>query len=157
MAKFVFRLESVLRQRRWEQQQAQRALAERQAQLTALEQDLRAMNGQVQTANQDMRDNRLRGQLDLSFLTAHRRFLAAMQRGAVEVMQRMVLAQRQVADAQAVLAEASVRCKAIEKLRERQFERWRAEQDRLEMIRLDEIGMQLSYQNLTAETTERGA
>lgn len=148
MARFVFRLESVLRQRRWDEQQLQRDLALRQAHLSELQRRLQHLNQQVQTANQDMRDNRLTGRLDLGFLTAHRRFLAAMQRGAIEIMRRMTIATRQVSEAQAAVAEAAKRRKTLEKLREKKFARWRAEQSRREVMRLDEVGMQLAYQDL---------
>lgn len=151
MARFVFRLETVLKQRRWEQQQRQRDLALREAHLHDLQQALKRLNAQVQSANTDMRENRLVGLLDLCFLAAHRRFLAAMQRGGMEVMQRIAIAQKQAADAQAALAEAAKRCKAIEKLKEKHLERGCAEQKRREMIELDEIGMQIGYANVARE------
>ena len=39
--------------------------------------------------------------------------------------------------------------KVMEKLRERQYQRWRAELSRRELAEMDEIGMQLAYQNLS--------
>jgi flagellar FliJ protein len=151
MAKFVFRLEGVLKQRRFEERQRQRELALRQAHLSELQLRLKQLNDEVQDANRDMRDNRLTGKIDLAFLAAHRRFLAAMQRGAVEIVQRMALAQKQVDEAMAQLAEAAKARKAIEKLREKQFERWKADQDRRETNELDEVSMQLAYRNLADE------
>ncbi len=144
MPRFVFRLESVLRQRRWEEQQLQRDFALRQAQLTELQRRLKSNGEQVRNANEEMRANRLVGELDLSFLAAHRRFLAAMQRGAVELMQRMAIASRQVEEARLTLSESAKRRRAVEKLREKHFARWRADQNRREVIELDEIGVQMS-------------
>lgn len=144
MAKFAFSLEAVLKQRRWEEQQRQRDFWQRQAQLTELQHRLKRNGEQVQTANDEMRTNRLTGELDLSFLAAHRRFLAAMQRAAIELVQRMAIAARQVEEARTALAEAAKRRKAIEKLRERHLAQWRAQQKRREVIELDEIGMQMS-------------
>jgi flagellar export protein FliJ len=151
MARFVFRLESVLRHRRREQQQRQRDLAVCEARLAQLKQALARLGEQTQLANEDLRANRLVGRIDLSFLSAHRRFLAAMQRGALEITQRIAVAAKQVADAQAALAEAARRCKTIEKLRERHVERWRTEQSRRELSALDEVGMQIAYRNLSEE------
>jgi flagellar export protein FliJ len=54
-----------------------------------------------------------------------------------------------VDEARAQLAEAAKQRKIIEKLREQQFERWKADQAKRELAQLDEIGMQLAYQNLT--------
>jgi flagellar FliJ protein len=151
MPRFVFRLETVLKQRRWEEQQRLHELAVRQAHNQKIEQQLRHLEKQVGEANDDMRANRLTGPIDLSFLAAHRRFLAAMQRGAVELMQRLTLGNRQVAEAQAVVTEAAKRRKVLEKLQEKQFERWRAEQDRREVAQLDEVGTQRAYQDLMQE------
>ena len=149
MAKFVFKLAGVLKQRLHVERQRQRDLAERHAHLTSLQQQLKQLNDRVQTTNDDVRNNHLTGSLDMSFLAAHRRFLAAMQRGAVEIVQRMAVAQRQVDEALAALAEAAKQRKAIEKLREKQFECWRAEQDRKEVAELDEVSMQISYHDMT--------
>jgi flagellar FliJ protein len=147
MATFVFRLAGVLKQRLHAERQRQRELAERQAHLASLQQRLKELNDRVKQTNDDVRDKHLTGPLDMSFLAAHRRFLAAMQRGAVEIAQRMALAQKQVNEALAQLAEASKRRKIIEKLREKQFERWKAEQDRKEVAELDEVAMQMSHHN----------
>jgi flagellar export protein FliJ len=53
--------------------------------------------------------------------------------------------------AQAALAEAAKQRKIIEKLKEKSFERWRAEQARKEMMEADEIAMQMSYRNAVEE------
>jgi flagellar protein FliJ len=149
MARFVFKLEGMLRQREHAEQQAQRELAVKQRALVELQGHLQQLQEAVQTANTDVRQNRLVGRLDMSFLAAHRRFLTGMQRQAMGLVQRMTIAQRSVDDARAALAEAAKQRKVIEKLREKQLERWRAEQSRRELAELDEIGMQLAYQNLT--------
>lgn len=149
MARFVFKLEGVLRQRELMEQAKQRELALKQRQYVELEGALQQLQSAVQMANQDVRENRLVGRLDMSFLAAHRRFLSGMQRRAVELVQRLALAQRGVADARAELAEAAKQRKVMEKLREKQFARWRAEQERRELAQLDEVGMQLAYQNLS--------
>jgi flagellar FliJ protein len=149
VAKFVFKLASVLKQRLHVERQRQRDLAERQAHLSSLQLQLKQLNERVSATNEDVRNNHLTGKLDMGFLAAHRRFVAAMQRGALEIVQRMAVAQKQVDEALAALAEAAKQRKAIEKLRERQFERWRAEQDRKEVAELDEVAMQMSYHDVT--------
>jgi flagellar protein FliJ len=157
MARFVFKLAGVLKQRLHVERQRQRDLAERHAHLGQLQQQLRQLNERVQATNDDVRSNRLTGTLDMSFLAAHRRFLAAMQRGAVEVVQRMAVAQRQVDEALAALAEAAKQRKVIEKLREKQLERWRAEQDRREAADLDEVSMQISYHDMAQAQAQHDA
>src|SRR5262245_54016690 len=152
MAKFEFKLEGVLRQRKHVEQQKQRELALKQRQLVEMQAELQQLQAKVQQANDDVRQNRLVGRLDMQFLAAHRRFLAGIQRQGVAIAQKMALAQRAVDDARAALAEAARQRKVIEKLREKQLQRWRADIERRELAELDEIGMQLAYQNLKDES-----
>src|SRR3954453_11150858 len=105
MARFIFKLEGVLRQRKHVEQEKQRELAAKQTHLVELQNTLQGMQQSVAGSNDDVRKNRLVGRLDMAFLAAHRRFLAGMQRQALGVMQRIVLAQRAVDEARAQLAE----------------------------------------------------
>ena len=147
MAKFVFKLEGVLRQRKHVEEQRQRELAVIRGEMAQLEAELNALNAQVTAASIDVRDNRLIGKLDMSFLAAHRRFLLAMQRRGLTMMQKMALVQRQIEEAQANLAEAAKQRKIIEKLREKQHQRWLEESSRKEQALMDEISMQMSFRN----------
>ena len=156
MAKFVFKLEGVLRQREQVEQEKQRILAARQSQLVELQNMLLQIQREVSASNDDIRQNHLVGRLNMEFLAAHRRFLTGMQRQAMGAIQKMQLAQRAVDEARAALAEAAKERKAIEKLREKQLERWQSEQNRRELAEMDEIGMQLAYQALT-EGSERAS
>ncbi len=144
MARFIFKLQAVARQRELIEQQKQRALGGLRMQMGALEARLRALDGQMRAVNEDLRTNHLRGPLDVSYLAAHRRYVLATQRQGIALAQQMGALQRQIEQAQAELAEAAKNRKAIEKLREKQFERWKAEQDRKEMADLDEVGQQMA-------------
>lgn len=145
MARFVFNLEAVLRQRSHIEKEKQRELALIQRQMTDLQTELRALNGSVQTATDDVRDNRLVGKLDMQFLAAHRRFMAATQRKGTEIVQRMALVQKQVDEAQRALAEAAKNRKAMEKLKEKAHERFKAAQAQKEFLAADELNTQMSY------------
>src|SRR4051812_30050837 len=100
MARFVFQLEGVLQHRTQLERQKMRAVAEARAQMTALEAELRAMDEAVQEAAKQVRDNHLTGVLDMSFLAAHRRFMNASQRQAMEVVQRLAKAKVHFDEAQ---------------------------------------------------------
>jgi flagellar FliJ protein len=155
MPKFVFQLDGVLRQRKFVEQQKQREHAERQAVLVKMEAELRGLNEQVQLTNDQVRQNHLVGMLDMNFLAAHRRFLIAMQRQALALVQKMAQQKQKVEEARIDLAEAAKQRKVIEKLREKHFERWRAALAHRELTEQDEIGMQLSYWNsIDAEDAE---
>ncbi len=143
MARFVFKLQGVLRQRELIERQRQREMAELQGQMTLLEQALRDLNGSVQTSTDDLRANHLTGKLDMNFLAAHRRYLVAMQRQGMELAQRMALLQRQMNESREQLAEAAKQRKVMEKLREKQLERWKVEESRRELAEMDEVAMLL--------------
>lgn len=151
MARFVFKLEAVLRQRQQIEQQKLRDLAVRQQALVALQQDLLALQSQAQTATQDLRENRLVGPINLSYLSSHRRFMMSMGRQAAALAQKISQAQKQVDEARLVLAEAAKNRKAIEKLKEKHHEGWRQEQAKKEGALLDEVGMQLAFENFAED------
>jgi len=145
MARFTFKLDGVLRQRKHVERQRQRQVAVAQAELTTLESELRAVEGMQAAATTDLRDNRLVGRIDLSFLAAHRRFMIATQRKGMAVVQKIAVAQQKVDTARTALADAAKGRKAIETLREKRFDEWRRDEEKKEADLLDEVGMQLSY------------
>jgi flagellar FliJ protein len=153
MAKFIFKLESLLKQRKREEQECQRLLAEQAAVVNAAEEAVRRINQTVQDGHDNVRRH-LMGKLDMGFLTAHRRFMGAMQRQVAELMQKVVVAKNRMEEARTRLAEAARRHKAIQKLREKQFDRWRTDQARWEAAQSDEIGNQLAYHNLLLERVD---
>lgn len=154
MPKFVFHLEGLLRQRKTVMEQRQRELALVQQQMTALDAQLRALDASMRATERDMRENRLIGKLDLAFLAAHRRYAIDMQRRAVAIARKMADVQVLIDQAKRNLLEATKQKKIVEKLRERQFERWREALNRREAAEIDEIGMQLSHFDL-AESNAR--
>jgi flagellar export protein FliJ len=145
MAQFIFHLEGVLRHRKNIEHEKQRELAVVQAKMTALELQLRALDAEVKSSNDDVRQNQLTGRLDLSFLAAHRRYLASTQRRAIELAQQMAVVQRQLDLARQAVASAARDRKVLEKLRENQHAVWRDELKRKELAEQDEAAMQMSY------------
>ena len=157
MPKFKFQLEGVLRQRKQVERQKQRELAVVQAELNQLTAQLKDLESNTQTATQDLRTNRLTGVLDMTFIAAHRRFMIAVQRQGMQLVQKMALVQQKIDAARLQLFEAAKGRKIIEKLREKQFERWKQEIGRKELAELDEVSMQLSYwHGVDDEETEVG-
>src|SRR5215212_2764963 len=148
MAKFVFRLEPVLKQRKREERDKQRELAVRELVVVNLQIELKRLDDALRSASDDLRNNHLTGSIDMSFLTAHRRFLLSMQRQGRGVVQQIAAAQVQVDDARRKLAEAAKQRKVIERLRERHLLRWREDLARREQAEMDEIGTQIGYANL---------
>jgi len=149
MARFIFKLEGVLRQRKHVEQEKMRALATCLKHQTECDAELKRLNDSVQQTNDDVRRNHLTGVLDMDFLAAHRRFMNAMQRQALAIAQKIALAQQRVNEARLALAEAAKQRKVMEKLREKHHERWRAEESMKEMRELDEIGVQIAFEAMT--------
>lgn len=148
MPKFVFPLEAVLSHRTLAERERLRALALAQGEMTRLQQELTALNDSLRGIAQDMKQNHLIGTLDVNYLAAHRRYTVATQRRGNQLVQDMARQQRKVDEAQRLLAEAAKDRKVIEKLRERQLERWKAEVTRKEQADADEVGAQFGYRSM---------
>jgi flagellar FliJ protein len=148
MARFKFQLEGVLEHRRNVEEEKQRALAKVSGEMHRLENELRELDRLAMGATADLRENRLVGRLDMSFLAAHRRFTGSVQRRAIALAQKMALVQREIEKARGALAEAAKQRKIIEKLRERQLSRWQEQRKRAENDEMDDIGMQLAFRQL---------
>ena len=91
-----------------------------------------------------MKSGHLTGTIDVNYLAAHRRYTVAMQRAGQVLVQDLARQQRKVDDARRLLAEAAKERKVLQKLEERQRERWAAEVRRKELAELDEVGLQLA-------------
>jgi len=148
MAKFVFKLEGVLRQRKHVEQEKMRVLATCLKHQADCEAELSHLDDSVRRTTDDLRQNHLTGVLDMGFLAAHRRYMIAMQRQAISIAQKIAAAQQRVTEARLALAEAAKQRKVMEKLREKHHERWRADQAAKEFRELDEIGVQLAVNAL---------
>jgi flagellar export protein FliJ len=140
MKRFVFRLATLLRireaerdERRAQLADAFRVEAELQKQMTELEGELAAAR-RAHTADV--------GLVDVD------RMLAAQRYGLVLEMDRRRLAEQQATVAQevetrrAALVEADREVRVLERLRETQHDRWRAEAEKQQMKLLDEVASQ---------------
>lgn len=144
MAQFKFKLSPVLRQREIIEREKQRDYALALAAVKELQDQLTALNQTTQSANDDLRTNRLLGPIDVNFITAHRRFLLGIHRKALDLAAKIAAAQQKADTARAALAEAAKQVKVLEKLRETQQTRWKEDQDKKELLALDEVAMQLA-------------
>jgi flagellar FliJ protein len=151
MAQFKFKLAAVLRHREAIEKEKQRDYALALARQKELEDQLKALDQQMQATNEDVRQNHLVGRLDVSFITAHRRFLLGMRRKAMDLAAALARAQKETEAARVVMAEAAKQRMVLEKLREKQQERWRDEVARKEMMALDEVAMQIAFAQFVAQ------
>jgi flagellar FliJ protein len=154
LARFVFKLDGVLRHRERIEQDRQRNLAFVHSEMVKLQGELRSFNAEAQRNIAAVRTH-LVGKLDMAYLAAHRRYMLGMQRKVHDLAQRMAAQQQKVDEARRALTEATKQKKILEKLRERQQQRWLVEQNRREAGALDELTTQFSYQQLAVEAEVR--
>lgn len=157
MAQFKFKLAAVLRHREMIEEQKQRELGNVQAEMSKMQAELRALDATAQEVSDDVRNNRLTGKLDMTFLAAHRRYVLAIQRQAMALAERMAKQQLLVDAARKELAEAAKERKIIDKLKERQHERWKSEVAQKELEALSEVNMQLALEPFFAADERGGA
>ncbi|HEY7118086.1 MAG TPA: flagellar export protein FliJ [Tepidisphaeraceae bacterium] len=148
MPQFTFKLAAVLRHRQTIEREKQRDYALALARQQQLEDQLTALNQSMQATNDDIRQNHLVGRLDVAFITAHRRFLLGVQRKAMDLVNAIAKTRAQTETARLALAQAATQRMILEKLRDKQQQRWNDENNRKERIALDEIAMQMSADNL---------
>ena len=154
MARFMFPLETVLRQRKNTEHIAQRDAAVVRQALVDLQIKLQKLDRDVKAVADDMRKNHLVGSIDLNLLTAHRRYVIAMERSAVALARNIAEAQAKVDKARTALIHAAREHKVIQTLKDKQWETWLAEQHQRESADLDEAGMQIAFTNLSEASTD---
>lgn len=148
MPKFRFELEAVIKQRLAIERQKQLALADLERARLALEDKLRGFQASITAEKNDLRDSlapagvtspdrtvdlsRVRMQASMSLHLVARAQQTAFQLAALH---------RRLDTARKELLTATTRRKAVEKLKERRYEQWRAEQASLEARTLDEIAV----------------
>lgn len=145
MPVFTFKLQAVLQHRKMQEQQAQRAFAVVAAKQAALQARVNAMDDNLRDVLADLRANHLTGTLDLAFLAGHRRFMMAMQRQGIDLVQELSAIKPEVDAAHTALAEAAKQRKILEKLREKQLARWNESLAAKELAAADEVAMQMSF------------
>jgi flagellar export protein FliJ len=148
VSQFKFKLQGVLEHRERIEKDRQRDLAAAQAEMVRLDGQLQLLNRDVQQSTADVRDHHLVGRLDMGYLAAHRRYMLGMRRKVLEVAQKISAQQQLVDAARHALAEASMRKKIIEKLREKQHRQWLENLARKEGAAMDELTTQLSFRQL---------
>jgi flagellar protein FliJ len=156
MARFVFTLQIVLEQREREERLCQLELAQAQQSLVQLELQLQQMNAEMTSSNADLKRLHEAGKLDVPTIAQQRRYLAAMKLKVIDHARQMADARLAVEAKQRKLAEAAKQRKAIEVLRDKQKQRWSAEQDKRERDLMDEAGMQIAFNNLTLSANQAG-
>jgi flagellar export protein FliJ len=140
MARFVFTLGPVLRQRVREEEAAQRVVAERERVRLDAEREVMAIQSRMEGERREWRGRLgVEGAVDVREVRMQAgvaiRDMAAMRRAVLS----LAAAEKHVREARTALLEAARRRQAIEELRERRWLEWKAERARVEQRALDDL------------------
>ncbi|MCS6948885.1 MAG: flagellar export protein FliJ [Armatimonadota bacterium] len=136
MRRFEFSLQQVLEYRQRREEQMLRAFAEAQAQLAHERSVLdRLLTEREACLYRSQRQNRL----TIEILTVEQNYLSALEERIEVQRERVAQAERTLEERRQALIEAQRERKALERLREKQYEQWRQEMLRAEQKALDEL------------------
>ena len=140
MAKSVFRLEPLLTVRRRAEDDARRAVAVLQRERLKLEAELRRRQQDI-VAGKDRLRGTLTGRLDMGVLRLGAGSTLNVIRQAQQLALKLAGLGKRMESVRQVFLEARVRRRAIELLRERRFDQWKAALEKAETAALDELAV----------------
>ena len=140
MAKFVFRLEPLLTVRRRAEDDARRAVAVLQRERLKLEAELRRRQQDI-VAGKDRLRGTLTGRLDMGVLRLGAGSTLNVIRQAQQLALKLAGLGKRMESVRQVFLEARVRRRAIELLRERRFDQWKAALEKAETAAIDELAV----------------
>ena len=152
MAKrFTFRFETLLKIRRQREDERKRVVAARTRQIRTVRRQIAGLEKQIDDELRAIRCGQTPGILDMQQLIRHRYWLGRLHRGLLDAQGHLAGLEARLAQERAVLAEAAVQRRILEKLKERLRQRHRDVQDRLEIRQADEMaGLRFVHEALAA-------
>lgn len=159
--KFVFSLEAVLRQREAIEERQQRRVAELERERLAVEERIRGHQAAITSAKQDLRRrlcvdrragelDRLGGGVSLRDVRMQANASLHMVARAQQAVLELAGVHRRLDAARLELLKATTERKAVELLRAKRYEEWRAALARKEDAELDEINVTRHARNQEA-------
>jgi flagellar FliJ protein len=149
--KFIFRLEPLLDIRKQAEKDKQLAMAKVQQRINALIKAIQDAQAIIAGQNKQLAAEKLTGTLDLAYIAHQKRYVHTLNVHIAQNLQKIQGEQQNLAAARKELLEASRERKIIEKLREKQHQRWLADQARIESAAIDEIGTQLALRHMSSD------
>jgi flagellar FliJ protein len=140
MARFRFRLEPLLKARRLAEQGRQRAVAEIERERLAIEDRLREQQQFISAGKRSMRDE-MTGTLDVDAMRLHAGATMRLMRDAERMVIELAGVHQRLDAARSELIEATRQRRAVELLRERRFEQWKAELEKADDAAIDELAV----------------
>lgn len=140
MAKrFTFRFETMLRIRLQREDEQKRIVADRLREITEVQNHMISLDKQIRDELQSIRVGRQPGTIEMQQVIRHRQWLGCLHKGVLEAQAKMRFLEAELARERVDLAEAAKQRRILEKLKERQRDQYRNEQDRLESLAADDL------------------
>ena len=125
--------------RRQREDQHKRIVAERLAQIAAVQQDLTRLAELTDKGLDTIRAVQQSGRIDMQQAMAQRGWVTHLHKASLDGQARLRGLEAQLAQERAALAEAAKQRRIIEKLKERQVERHGMEEQRAETLAADDL------------------
>ncbi len=140
MARFIFELEALLEQRRREERDRMRAVAEIERERVEIEEDAASLAGEIAEERRALRGELARaGGVDLRRVQLQASASLHGLRRTHELALRAAAVLTRMEAARAALLASTTRRRAVELLRERRYEAWLAAERSRESRELDEL------------------
>ncbi|MBP7933858.1 MAG: flagellar FliJ family protein [Phycisphaerae bacterium] len=140
MAKrFTFRFETMLRIRRQREDERKRIVASRLREIRNLQKYMASLEQQIHDELRAIRIGRQPGTIDMQQIIRHRQWLGCLHKSVLEGQAKARFLEAELARERADLADAAKQRRILEKLKERQWEQHRSEQDRVEALAADDL------------------
>ncbi len=140
MAKrFKFRAEAVLQLRKQREQLQLRKLSEAQRRVAAIQETLRRLRAEMDRQDAQVRDGVLTGAVDVQYMSLYRRYVMSLHGRMIEDVRQLGAAAAELQRCRGDAIVAVKDRKALDKLKEKLFAKYRKGVERDERRELDEI------------------
>ena len=140
MAKrFTFRFDTMLKIRQQREDEKKRIVAARLREIGRVQDRIRSIETQTEQERQVTRTAQASGRIDLQQAMRRRHWLGHLHKLQLETEAHRRVLKAKLAQERATLAEAAKERRILGKLKERQWERYRSEQERAEVKAADEM------------------
>jgi flagellar FliJ protein len=132
----------MLKIRRQREDERKRVVAARLREIARVQDRIRSIAVQTEQEVRAMRVAQASGRIDLQLAMRRRHWLGHLHKTKLETEAHRRVLEAKLAQERAVLAEAAKERRILEKLKERQWENYRSQQERIEIKTADEMATQ---------------
>jgi len=140
MKKFKFRLQSILKLRKQQEDHKKRVVGSLLAEIAEQQRQALELSEILKEHGYVLKSQFAQGKVDTNWIAHYQSFAAGTRNAIARRIDNVTQIQKQLSVARTQLTEAAKQTKIVEKLREKQKEDYDYQLKRMETIELDEIG-----------------